>query len=102
MVLVMVRLGRAAAAVVSNILPRGVVTVKGTSVSGDGDGARAITFLPFLGGIGRCCIDEMAGMSCCLVIKESRKLVFRCKYWGTRLAPSQSRARFTDLTTTRA
>lgn len=62
MVLVMVRFGRAAAAVVSNILPRGVVTVKGTSVSGDGvgDGARAATFLPFLGGIEWSCIDVVA------------------------------------------
>jgi len=59
-VLVMVRFGLAAAAVVSKILPRGVVTVEGTSASGDG--ARAATFLPFLGGIGRCCMDVMAEM----------------------------------------
>jgi hypothetical protein len=47
MVLAMLRFGLAAAAVVSKILPRGVVIVKGTSDSGDG----APDFLPFLGGI---------------------------------------------------
>jgi hypothetical protein len=45
--LAMLRFGLAAAAVVSKILPRGVVIVKGTSDSGDG----APDFLPFLGGI---------------------------------------------------
>jgi len=60
MVLVIVRFGLAAAAVVSKILPRGVVTVEGTS--GSGDGARAATFLPFLGGIVWCCMDVMAEM----------------------------------------
>lgn len=49
MVVVMARLGLAAAAVVSKVLPRGVVIVEGTS--GAGDGARA-GFLPtLLGGI---------------------------------------------------
>ena len=60
MVVVMLRFVLAAAAVVSKILPRGVVTVEGTS--GSGDGACAATFLPFLGGIGRRCIDVMAEM----------------------------------------
>jgi hypothetical protein len=51
MVLVMARLGLVAAAVVSKVLPRGVVTVEGTSGSGAGDGAR-VGFLPtLLGGI---------------------------------------------------
>jgi hypothetical protein len=60
MVLAMVRFGLVAAAVVSKILPRGVVTVEGTS--GSGDGARATSFLPFLGGIERCCIDVIIEM----------------------------------------
>jgi hypothetical protein len=56
MVEVMLRFGLAAAAVVSKILPRGVVTVEGTSDSGDG----AADFLPFLGGI-EAVLDRCSG-----------------------------------------
>lgn len=52
MVVAMLRLGRPAAAVVSYVLPRGVVTVGGTgeSVAGEGANADADCLLPF-GGI---------------------------------------------------
>lgn len=84
-VVVMARLGLAAAAVVSKILPRGVVIVEGTSRSGDG--ARA-SFLSLLGGMRQCCTVAMLN----LVIEERIvELLFRCKYWGTRLAPSGCR-----------
>lgn len=74
MVLAMLRFGLAAAAVVSKTLPRGVVTVEGTSDSGDG----APDFLPFLGGIlAVCCIDVVTEMVFCLWSKKVGSLCLK-------------------------
>lgn len=73
-VVVIARFGLAAAAVVSKILPRGVVIVEG--ISGSGDGACA-DFLPLFGGIEAvlCCCNGCSCFDSCDQVKNCRASV---------------------------